>query len=400
MGSHLRRVTAAALCLAATWVAGACGTSEDDVGRDYFDRCETDIPSDQCYRARRDPESAQIAEAEAIAQRYMEAHSPEQELFDWTSGVFMFALTELHRVTGKTEYREYYKAYLDFHIDEGYRIVWSDSCPPALTALALLRESENAGYRQVIDDVLVYLRDEAPRTDDGGISHLGPLLTGATGIWIDSLFMFGMVLTRHGEAAGDTEALQMMSEQLAIFSAVLQHEDGLFQHADQWVLPFDTDVYWARGNAWVTASVADYLRVRFLRGSRDSEAERIFRRQIEGVLGTRDADSHMWRTVVNRPADNGNYVETSAAALFAYGIARAYRYGLLDEAAKETAKEIVESIVSSAVVRDAQGHRLVTKISEGTEPSTFEGYVSVPLRNDLNYGVGAVILALIETSGL
>jgi len=36
----------------------------------------------------------------------------------------------------------------------------------------------------------------------------------------------------------------------------------------------------------------------------------------------------------------------------------------------------------------------------GTSPSTFEGYTEIPLENDLNYGVGAAILALIERSGL
>jgi hypothetical protein len=36
----------------------------------------------------------------------------------------------------------------------------------------------------------------------------------------------------------------------------------------------------------------------------------------------------------------------------------------------------------------------------GTDPTTFEGYADVEQRDDVNYGVGAVILALIETSGL
>ena len=52
------------------------------------------------------------------------------------------------------------------------------------------------------------------------------------------------------------------------------------------------------------------------------------------------------------------------------------------------------------IVDDEEGKPVVTGISGGTDPSTFEGYVSVPLREDLNFGVGAVLLALIETSGL
>ena len=43
---------------------------------------------------------------------------------------------------------------------------------------------------------------------------------------------------------------------------------------------------------------------------------------------------------------------------------------------------------------------VVTGVSLATDPWSFEEYASVPLGDDVNYGVGAVILALIETSGL
>jgi unsaturated rhamnogalacturonyl hydrolase len=52
------------------------------------------------------------------------------------------------------------------------------------------------------------------------------------------------------------------------------------------------------------------------------------------------------------------------------------------------------------VILDEQGSPVVTGISQGTEPSTYEVYTSRELQDDRNYGVGAVILALIETSGL
>lgn len=381
------------------WLLSAGCRSSSEQPPTYFDFCEASVSDEECYALRRDPDSEQVEQAKAIARRYMEEHPPESELWDWTSGVLMFALTELYRVTGDNDLRDYYQAYLDHHIEEGYEMIWSDSCPPGLTALALLREEEDPSYRQVVDDVLEYL-DTVPRTAEGGIVHLGPGLTEfSPGIWIDSLFMFGMVLNRHGEASDDEDALALMSEQLGVFSSVLQHESGFFQHADQWVLPFDTDIYWARGNSWVTASLADYLRVLLLRGESDAEAERAFARQVQGALTTQDAESGLWWTVTNRPGEGDNYLETSAPALFAYGMARAYRYGILGEEELAAAKRAVEG-VRTRVVEDEQRRPLVTGISDGTEPSTFEGYAAVPVIDDLSYGVGAVILALIETSGL
>ena len=365
----------------------------------YFDCCDDSIPADECYALRRDPESEQIEEAKAIARRYMDVHSPEEISEEWDSAVLMFAMTELYRVTGETEFRDYYKAYLDHHIETGYEIVWSDSCPPALIALALLTEGEDPAYRQFVDDVLAYL-DTAPRTEEGGIIHLGPRFEDiAPGIWIDSLFMFGMVLNRYGEAADDADSLALMAEQLEIFEQQLQSESGLMVHGDDWVLPFDTDIYWARGNSWVMIGLTEYLRVLLLRGESNPTAEAMFRDQVAGVVGTQDPATGSWWTVMNRPAGPDNYLETSATALFAYGLARAYRYGLLGELERDAAKRAVQAALGK-VVPDEQGRPVVTGISAGTEPATYEVYVTRELQVDRNYGVGGVILALIETSGL
>lgn len=357
---------------------GAAGCSDDSSGVTY-----------PPY----EPDSAEVALATQIAHRYIDEHPATEEFWDWTSGVLMFALTELYHVTGDAKVRDYYQEYMDFHIAEGYRLFWSDSCPPALTALALLRESEDARYRKVVDDVLEYLQT-ASRTDEGGISHYGDIYPT---IWVDSLFMFGMVLSRHGELDGDDESLALMSEQLGIFREVLQDENGLLFHADDWPQPFDTDIYWARGNGWVTGSLADYLRILLLRGESDPAASRMFEDHVAGVLETQDAASGMWWTVMNRPGET--YLETSATALFAYGMAKGYRYNLLGDRELDAAKSAMDA-VEEKIVTDEQGRPYVTDISGPTDVSTFEEYAAVPLEDDLNYGVGAVILALIEISGL
>jgi unsaturated rhamnogalacturonyl hydrolase len=209
--------------------------------------------------------------------------------------------------------------------------------------------------------------------------------------------MFGMVLTRWGELSGDASALDLLSEQIAIFAPRLQHENGLMQHADGWPGDVDTDIYWNRGNSWVTASLSDYLRVRLLRGESDAVVEKLFRDQVSGALALQDSETGLWWTIMNRPGEI--YQETSGPALFAYGMARAYRYGILGE------RELAAALLAVAGVKqriqpDAQGRPVVTGISLGTDPTTFEGYAQVEQKDDVHYGVGATILALIETSGL
>ena len=146
MHTNKKPLVVLAVCLLVVLEAIGCGSSTDPI---YFDRCEEPISDEECYALRRDPSSAQVTLASDIALRYIDEHPATKELFDWTSGVLMFALTELYRVTDDTRFRDYYQEYLDHHIKEEYRVFWSDSCPPALTALALLTETENADYQKV-----------------------------------------------------------------------------------------------------------------------------------------------------------------------------------------------------------------------------------------------------------
>ncbi len=385
------RVLGISLLLSAT----QCTSTSNDGSANYYDKCDADVPAAECYATRRAPESEQVALATDIALRWMDEHPAQEQSWDWGPGVLMFALTELHRLTDDERLRDYYSAWLDHHIQEGYNIIWSDSCPPAITAIALLSETSTDEYQQVVDDVLQYLLVDARRTDYGGISHNGDL--GAPSIWVDSVFMFGMVLTRWGELSGDVSFLDLMSEQMGIFAPRLQHENGLMQHAFDWPGNVDTDIYWNRGNSWVTASLSEYLRVRLLRGEFDPAVQKVFTDQVRGALELQDPDTGLWWTIMNRPGEI--YQETSGPALFAYGMARAYRYGFLGEQELAAALRAVEG-VRGRIEPDAQGRPVVTDISLGTDPTNFETYASVPLRDDINYGVGAAILALIETSGL
>ena len=103
-----------------------------------------------------------------------------------------------------------------------------------------------------------------------------------------------------------------------------------------------------------------------------------------------------WWTVLNRPGET--YLETSAGALFAFGMARAWRNGLLgDEVLPAIAKAMVG--VRSRLVDGVDGP-VVQGTSGPTSAGTFAEYSAVPQKDDILYGIGAVILSLIETSGL
>ncbi|HEU4410293.1 MAG TPA: glycoside hydrolase family 88 protein [Polyangiaceae bacterium] len=363
----------------------------------FPDACDPSMmPDEACYVAKRAPSSAEVALALELAHGYIGRHPPATLPWDWGEGVLMYAMAELGRVTADERVRAYYRDYIEHHLARGYELVWSDSCPPALAAIQLYVETGDPRYASVAEGVLRYLTELAPRTEEGGISHLGTYFASIRTLWVDSLFMFGMVLNRWAEVGGDARALELMGEQRAIFSARLQSPAGFFVHADRWPVPQDPDVYWARGNAWVMAGVADYLRVRTLRRERDDAAGAAFAAQVAAAVGAQDPATGGWHTVLNRPE---TYLETSAAGLFAYGMARAYRYGQLGEEALPPVRRALDA-VRAAVVRGDPAGPVVTKVSGPTDVGTYASYSSVPLVDDISYGTGAAILALIESSGL
>jgi unsaturated rhamnogalacturonyl hydrolase len=391
----MKRLLLAFLC--------CCGgdTSEPDTGAGEaapFDYCEPESPPDAaCFAERRAPDSAEVALALEIAERVMGDFEPESLDWEWRDAVMMFSFVELYRVTGDTAIRAYYRRWIDHHIEAGYEISISDHCPPSLAALALYEELGDEKYLDVVEEVLHYLYEEAVRTEQGGISHMGVHeVLGAT-LWLDSLFMFGNLLTRWGELADDARALDEYSRQFRIFTDLLQDESGLYTHAYDWVAPQDDGVFWARGNAWVVAATYEYLRVRRNRGESDQGAVDAIQRLVEAFVERQDPDTGLWWTLLSHPGES--YLETSAAGLVAFGLARGYRYGYLNDSILPVIANALDGLRAN-IDRDDRGRPVVTDISGPTSVGGHDMYASVALEDDLSYGIGAVILALLEASGL
>jgi len=361
-----------------------------------FDWCDPDaIPDSKCFAAKRDPSSVNISLALAIAQKHVDLHPAETLAWNWEEAVMLLGFIELYKVTGEEYLIEYCKAYMDSHVAAGYKMGTSDTCAPAGVAIWLYHLMADEGYREVADDALTYLYDEATRTEDGGISHLG--IVDIVTIWVDSLFMFGNVFMGWHETTGDEESLNEMGEQFAIATDLLQSPGGFYVHAYQWIIEQTPDTYWSRGNGWVAVAGASYLRLRALRLEGDEIVSEALGKLVAEAMAHQDPATGLWWTILNRPGEA--YLETSGAALFAFGMARGWRYGWLDDAVLGSVDAAMTGVVAR-ITEDDEGRPVVTGISGPTTADKLEVYLKIPLEDDLSFGIGAVILALVETSGL
>lgn len=360
-----------------------------------FDYCDGEVPDEACFASTRDPESDYVTLARAIADKQLE-EDPTALAWDWGEAVLMLGISQLYRVTGETEYRDYYQAYLEHHIERGIRITTSDNSAPAAIAIALLREGENESYQAVVDEALLYYDELALRSDEGGLNHYG-IYDLPVSLWADSLFMFGNVLTGWGELSGEVDTLDEYAFQFGVFTDLLQDENGFYRHAIYTPIPQDPDVYWARANGWIVAAAFDHLRVRGYREEAVPDIEAAAERLVTAVIDAQDSETGLWWNILNRPDEI--YLETSASALFAFGMARGYRNGHLDESVLPVVRRAMVGVIAAVDTND-EGQPVVTGISGPTTVGTFDDYAAVALGDDISFGVGAVLLALTETSGL
>lgn len=373
-------------------VAAGC-----DGGRGIFDQCDGQWPDAECYAATRDPGSDNIALASDILDRYIDEYPAGGLGWTWEATVLMTGVYELFRVTGEERFFQYMKDWMDANLEVGYFMWSSDSTSPALMAAFLYMETGEEKYRAVVLDALNYVENVVTRTDDGGINHWGIAEYPGATLWLDTLFMVGTMLTRWGEFTDDAAPLDEMGLQISVFSDRLQSDGGLYVHAFNYNKPVDSDIYWGRGNGWVSAAGFDYLRARLVRGETDEVALDALVRQAEAARVAQDQGSGLWWIVLNRPDET--YLETSTAALFAYGMARGWRYGLLGDEYLPVIDRAIDGI-RATITTDDEGRPVVSNVSGPTEAGTFEYYAGLPVKDDLGYGVGTVLLALVETSGV
>ncbi|UCD84961.1 MAG: glycoside hydrolase family 88 protein [Deltaproteobacteria bacterium] len=329
--------------------------------------------------------------AQALADQWMEENLPEENWWNWQEAVLMFGLVKIYEYTEEPRFQAYYQSWIDYHLANEFPLMYSDHCPPGIALSALYQETCSKEYKEALDRIYTYLENEAPRTPEGGISHL----PGDPQLWIDSLFMFGVVLTRLGYLTGENKYFDLITEQVDVFASLLQDEEaGLFRHA--WIdgEPVPTEpVFWARGNGWVLTSLTELLSVLPSNHPKRGRVMDIYNRLVSAVVECQDNDTGLWWTVIDRPGET--YLETSASALFTYSLAKGINQGLIGEEYLPNIEAGIEGLEGKISI-DGEGNLILSGTSVGTQPGGFDDYAGVEVWDNVNFGIGAVILAFCE----
>lgn len=146
-------------------------------------------------------------------------------------------------------------------------------------------------------------------------------ITAEARYWIDDMYMIPLIQTQAFRATGETKYLDRAALTMSAYFDKLQQPNGLFFHGT------NAHFYWGRGNGWMAAGAAELLRSLPASHPRQARILAGYRMMMAGLLAAQ-SDSGMWRQLIDQ---GGSWPESSATAMFCFGMVTGVKNGWLDE---------------------------------------------------------------------
>lgn len=357
-----------------------------------------------------------VGYAEEMIDAYI-ADIPAEELppkgcFTYHQGVFLSGVEQNYLRDGRKEYAEYIDRYLDGVLNsdktakriDGHFWISPASLDFRQAGNLLFRKYRETGDKAYLDSIAELtesLRD-FPKNSFGGFWHMQ---SQPNQMWLDGLYMVGPLCARYAQLSGKREF-----GELALKQAVLMYEhmsdpkDGLLFHGwddtktAEWADKKTglSSEKWGRALGWFTVASLDIAETLGDGYADTAKVKENLRKTLCSLLKVQDS-SGFWYQVIDKPGAEGNWRETSCTCLIAYSMAKAYRLGIMDSRAEESAKRAFEGVTGS-LGRTEDGKPDLNGICVGTciDEGTYEHYINrETCANDL-HGSGAYLLMCAE----
>jgi unsaturated rhamnogalacturonyl hydrolase len=285
--------------------------------------------------------------------------------WDWPAGVAFYGVSEAYEATGKQEYMELLKVWVDQQLEDGLPKLTVNAVSIGHSLLSLYKATGEEIYLEKAREMAEFLKHTAVRFADGIFQHTvnSESFTFPEQAWVDTMFMAGYFLLRIGTYLGCQEYIADGLLQYHGHERFLQDDTtNLYYHGwDNLAGSHMSGVFWARGNAWAALTMARALELVDVHHASFMIIEGSLRDQLSTLVRLQD-ESGLWHTVLDDP---DLYVETSGSA----GIAAAllsrgrfyYKYinrsiaGILSRIKEDGTVTGVSA--GTAVMRDVQGYK-------------------------------------------
>ncbi|MFY8095140.1 MAG: glycoside hydrolase family 88/105 protein [Niveispirillum sp.] len=311
--------------------------------------------------------------------------------WEWTHGIGLYGMWKYYEMTGSERAFQIMVDWFRDRFAAGTPTKNINTVSPFLTLAYLYEKTGNQTYIPYLDTWAEWVMHGLPKTEEGGFQHIVFNSENPQQLWDDTLMMSVLPLAKIGLLLGRPEYVEEAKRQFLIHIKYLfDTKTGLWFHG--WT--FDgrhnfANALWARGNCWVTIAIPEFIELLDLKPGDPLRSFLIdtLENQIKALAKYQTEDGR-WHTLIDDPT---SYLESSAAAGFAYGIMKAVRKRYISAAYEPMAIKAVHAVLNK-IAPDGE----LQEVSFGTAlGSDLQYYRDVKLTS-MPYGQSLAIVCLTE----
>ena len=361
--------------------------------------------------------------AEQVAQSEM-THHPEmwqcdgvqKPKWEYTPTLMARAFVELYQATGDTAYLNHAQRFADLFIGEDGTILTykmslmnMDRIQGGNFLILLNAINPQPQYALAIETLREQLRQQ-PRTEEGGFWHKQVY---EHQMWLDGLFTGTTFYARYAAYKPEPEAWSDIANQFTIVDKHTRKPSGLNYHGwDEsrqmaWANPQTgcSAETWGRAEGWYVMALCDVLELMPTGQPERAELATILQRVTDALLAVQDKETRLWYQVPDRGGEEGNYLESTCSAMYAYAMAKGVRIGVLPETYRGQAKRVIEGLKANKLRTNPDGTLSLIDCCAvaglGGNPfrdGTYDYYIHERICADDPKGIAPLMLACIELS--
>ncbi len=252
-----------------------------------------------------------------------------------------------------------------------------------------------------------------PRTNEGGFWHKKryPYQMWLDGLYMGEPFYAEFATLFHEDADFDDIGNQFIYMENHARDA----KTGLLYHGwdeskkERWSDPKTglSQNFWGRSVGWYAMALVDVLDKMPVNHPKRAALLGILNRLAPAIQKYQDESTGLWYQVLDKQTEKGNYLESSAACMFVYALAKGVRQGNLPAKFKQVAEKGYQGILNKFIQTDVNGQvnltGTVSVAGLGGTPyrdGSYQYYLSEKIITNDAKGVGAFIKASVEIERL
>ncbi|MDU1889974.1 MAG: glycoside hydrolase family 88 protein [Dysgonomonas sp.] len=335
--------------------------------------------------------------------------------WNYCHGLELQSILQVWQKTGDKKYYDYAYGFADLMVQPDGQIKTYkpleyniDRINSGKMLFPIYAQTKEERFKKALDLMRDQMRTH-PRTADGSFWHkkIYPHQ-----VWLDGLYMACPFLAEYGKTFDepglfDEAILQILDAHKYLYDA----KTGLYYHGwdesreQRWADPVTglSPNFWSRSIGWYMMAMVDVLDFLPEEHPKRDEIITLLQNLSLSVEKYREKKTGMWYQVTDQMGREGNYLESSASAMFIYSWVKGAQKGYLDKSYAKKGKKAYDQFVK----------RFVTKNNDGTisvidgcavaglggekvyRDGSYEYYINEPVRDNDPKAVGPFIMVSI-----